>query len=320
LSVSPELVEKIAQAVAESFASALRQQAKPASEWEVVEEPFEKPVEEEPSKLVLKADSAPEALKELKPLRTGTILDELFLSIDGSLLGGIPLCGQFIITGLPGSGKSILVEEIAVRTAYEGVKVLFVTSEDQWKARTERFDLQSRMAIKAEILRLNWEKIAGNLYILDAATYPELREWESFVKAYRYAIEQYKIELVIVDSLTLLEAYRGALKYRLAELMRYNQNAGVTAIFINQRSAERWDSYDIAGGIGLAHLADGTIIVDYGRVYYEDQMHDLNAKRGEFVRIVRVLDCRLTGFRRERIRVEITDDGFLRKVDKHEPS
>ncbi|HDN02169.1 MAG TPA: hypothetical protein ENF42_04250, partial [Candidatus Bathyarchaeota archaeon] len=177
------------------------------------------------------------------------------------------------------------------------------------------FDLQSRMAKKAEILGLDWGRVAENLYVLDAATYPELREWERFVEAYRYAIEQYKIDLVIVDSLTLLEAYRGALKYRLAELMRYNQNAGVTAIFINQRSAEKWDTYDIAGGIGLAHLADGTIIVDYGRVYYEDQMRELNAKRGEFVRIVRVLDCRLTGFRRERIRVKITDDGFLRKAD-----
>lgn len=315
MSVSPELVEKIAQAVAESFAQALKQPAKPSSEWEIVEEPFEKPVEEAPSKLILRADSSPDAIKELKPLQTGTILDELFLSADGSPLGGIPVCGQFIITGLPGSGKSILVEEVAVRTAYSGLKVLFVTSEDQWKAGTERFDLQSRMAKKAEILGLDWGRVAENLYVLDAATYPELREWERFVEAYRYAIEQYKIDLVIVDSLTLLEAYRGALKYRLAELMRYNQNAGVTAIFINQRSAEKWDTYDIAGGIGLAHLADGTIIVDYGRVYYEDQMRELNAKRGEFVRIVRVLDCRLTGFRRERIRVKITDDGFLRKAD-----
>ncbi len=315
MSVSPEIVEKIAQAVAKSFAQALKQPAKPSSEWEIVEEPFEKPVEEAPSKLILKADSSPDAIKELKPLQTGTILDELFLSVDGSQLGGIPVCGQFIITGLPGSGKSILVEEVAVRTAYSGLKVLFVTSEDQWKAGTERFDLQSRMARKAEILGLDWGRVAENLYILDAATYPELREWERFVEAYRYAIEQYNINLVIVDSLTLLEAYRGALKYRLAELMRYNQNSGVTAIFINQRSAEKWDTYDIAGGIGLAHLADGTIIVDYGRVYYEDQMRELKAKRGEFVRIVRVLDCRLTGFRRERIRVKITDDGFLRKAD-----
>ncbi len=315
MSVSPELVEKIAQAVAESFAQALKQPAKPSSEWEIVEEPFEKPVEEAPSKLILMADSSPDAIKELKPLQTGTILDELFISADGSSLGGIPVCGQFIITGLPGSGKSILVEEVAVRTAYSGLKVLFVTSEDQWKAGTERFDLQSRMAKKAEILGLDWGRVAENLYVLDAATYPELREWERFVESYRYAIERYKIDLVIIDSLTLLEAYRGALKYRLAELMRYNQNAGVTAIFINQRSAERWDTYDIAGGIGLAHLADGTIIVDYGRVYYEDQMRELNAKRGEFVRIVRVLDCRLTGFRRERIRVKITDDGFLRKAD-----
>jgi hypothetical protein len=71
----------------------------------------------------------------------------------------------------------------------------------------------------------------------------------------------------------------------------------------------------MAGGIGLAHNLDGTIIIDYGRVYWQDQQIDLASNRGEFVRISRVLDCRICNFERRRIRVEITSDGFLKVLE-----
>jgi hypothetical protein len=71
----------------------------------------------------------------------------------------------------------------------------------------------------------------------------------------------------------------------------------------------------MAGGIGLAHNLDGTIIVDYGRVYWQDQQVDLAVNRGEFVRISRVLDCRMCNFERRRIRVDITQDGFLKAIE-----
>ncbi|MCK4498307.1 hypothetical protein KAU25_03825, partial [Candidatus Bathyarchaeota archaeon] len=131
-------------------------------------------------------------------------------------------------------------------------------------------------------------------------------------EVYRYVIEKEKIDLAIIDSVTVLESYRGALKYRVMEIARHNQMKGVTCIYVNQRGKEAWDTYEMAGGIGLAHNLDGTIIVDYGRVYWENQRIDLEAKRGEFVRIARVLDCRMCNFRRDRIRVDITNDGLLR--------
>ena len=84
-----------------------------------------------------------------------------------------------------------------------------------------------------------------------------------------------------VDSVIVLEAYRGVLKYRIMELARYNQVHGVTGLYVNQKSVERWDSYDMAGGIGLGHNLDGTIIVDYGRIYWQDQQVDLDANQRE---------------------------------------
>jgi KaiC/GvpD/RAD55 family RecA-like ATPase len=311
-------VEKLMKAMAKTLAEAMKTAKTPTDEWELATKPMKTEIErkeKELSEFVLRPDEAAEAKKPFVGFPTGTFIDYLFLTPEGKPLNGVPVCGQFAITGLPGAGKSILVEEIAVRVAAAGRKVLFATAEDTWKSVTPRFDLQSRMKQKADILGLDWNKIRENLFVLDTVFYPELRGWNTFAETYRYVVEKEKIELAIIDSVTVLEAYRGALKYRVMELARYNQLHGVTGLFINQRSAEHWDTYDMAGGIGLAHNLDGTIIVDYGRVYWEDQRIDLEAQRGEFVRIARVLDCRLCNFERRRIRIDITSDGFLRATE-----
>ncbi|MEM3608820.1 MAG: ATPase domain-containing protein [Candidatus Bathyarchaeia archaeon] len=311
-------VERLMKAMAKTLAEAMKGATAPADEWELATKPMTTKIERKEEKLsafVLRPDEAPEAKKPLIGFPTGTFIDNFFLTPEGKPLGGIPICGQFAITGLPGAGKSILVEEIAVRVASSGRKVLFATAEDTWKSATPRFDLQSRLKQKADIIGLDWEKIRQNLFVLDTVAYPELRDWNTFAETYRFVAEKEKIELALIDSVTVLEAYRGALKYRVMELARYNQINGITALYVNQRSSEVWDSYDMAGGIGLAHNLDGTIIVDYGRVYWQDQQVDLALNRGEFVRIARVLDCRMCNFERRRIRVDITSDGFLKALE-----
>jgi len=314
----PTNVEQIIETMSKTLRNAMSGLREPSDEWELAKKPMETAIEDKKDVLgrnVLQPDLAPEAMKPLLGSPTGTFLDNLFFRSSGEALGGIPAGGQLAMTGLPGAGKSILVEEIGVRVSASGRKVLYVTAEDTWKSPTPRFDLQSRMKQKADVLGLNWEKIRQNLFVIDTVFYPDLRNWSTFAENYRFVVEKQGIELVIVDSVTVLEAYRGALKYRVMELARYNQLRGVTALFLNQRSAETWDSYDMAGGIGLAHNLDGTVIVDYGRVYWPDQQRELDLKRGEFVRIARVLDCRLCNFERERIQVDITPDGFIRPVE-----
>ena len=311
-------VEKLMKAMVKTIADAMKTAQTPPDEWELATKPMATKIErkeEKLSSLVLTPDAAPEAKKPLLGFPTGTFIDNFFLTPEGKSLNGVPICGQFAITGLPGAGKSIIVEEIAVRVAASGRKVLFATAEDTWKSATPRFDLQSRLKQKADILGLDWNRIRENLFVLDTVAYPELRDWNTFAETYRYVAEKEKIELALIDSVTVLEAYRGALKYRVMELARYNQVNGITALYVNQRSAEVWDSYDMAGGIGLAHNLDGTILIDYGRVYWQDQQVDLALSRGEFVRISRVLDCRMCNFERRRIRIDITPDGFLKALE-----
>jgi KaiC/GvpD/RAD55 family RecA-like ATPase len=311
-------VDKIVKAMAATLANAMKEAREPADEWELATKPMTTEIQRKEKKLgalVLQPSASEQAMKKLEALLTGTFIDRLFSTHEGKPLNGLPVVGQFALTGLPGAGKSILTEEIAVNVSASGKKVLYTTAEDTWQSATPRFDLQSRMKQKADLLKRDWTVIRKNLFILDTVMFPELRDWTNFAETYRYVMEKENIDLAIIDSVTVLESYRGALKYRVMELARLNQIKGVTCIYVNQRSRESWDTYEMAGGIGLAHNLDGTIIVDYGRVYWQDQQSDLEVKRGEFVRIARILDCRMCNFERERVRVDITKDGFVRPVE-----
>ena len=310
-------VDKIVKAMAATLANAMKEAREPADEWELATKPMTTEIQRKEKKLgalVLQPSASEQAKKNLEALSTGTFIDHLFFTHEGKSLNGLPVVGQFALTGLPGAGKSILTEEIAVNVSSSGKKVLYTTAEDTWQSATPRFDLQSRMKQKADLLKRDWDTIRKNLFVLDTVMFPELRDWNNFAETYRYVMERENIDLAIIDSVTVLESYRGALKYRVMELARLNQIKGVTCIYVNQRSKESWDTYEMAGGIGLAHNLDGTIIIDNGRVYWQDQQTDLEVKRGEFVRIARILDCRMCNFERERVRVDITKDGFVRPV------
>jgi KaiC/GvpD/RAD55 family RecA-like ATPase len=295
---------------------------KPQNEWTVAEEPFKTELSTEDvnkkagyEDLITKPSTSKEVKPSMKIFETGTVLDKLFVDAKKKSLGGIPNGIQMGVTGIAGSGKSILIGEVAIKSAAKGIKTLLVTAEDIFIARnSDRFDLQARLMAMAKELGLAWDTIKDNLLVMDVVANAELRDWSTFVDVYRYIVEQNKIQVVLFDSVTVLEAYRGSLKYRIMELCRFGQTRGITSIYINQRVDEDMDKYNMAGGIGIAHGLDATVIVDFGRLYYGDQIDDLKGKRGELSRFIRVMDCRMSGFVREHIGMEVTSAGLLRTL------
>lgn len=321
MSLTPE---QIAALVGQAVSVAMTQQpAQPvADEWSLAEAPMETDISlvddvglADYEVLISHADDITETRKKLTGHPTGTLLDDLFLDHEGKSIGGLPKTAQMAMTGLAGSGKSILISEIALKSAAKKQKTLLVTSEDVFKTSSERFDLQARLMTKAEILELDWPTIQDNLFVLDAVSNSDLRQWKSFAETYRYAAMKHNIKLSLIDSVTMLEDRRGQLKYKLMELCRFNQENGITMVAVNQRTKEDWDKYEMAGGHAIAHAVDGTILVDYGKTYHPDQVAELG-KRGTFVRMVRVMDCRLCNFVRTRIPIEITKNGFIRRLER----
>lgn len=319
-----EEAREIVELMAKKIMDAIKPQE---NQFELASKPFqskEQKEKEEAEKLILKPNEAKNVDKKLQEFKTDTFLDDLFLDHEGKSIGGLPFGVQLGVTGLPDVGKSILAQEIVLRVCDRNNKVLFVTSEDAWRVASPRYDLESRMKEKAKIIRndildstfdVYWGRfITKNLFVMDTIEFTELTDWETFAQTYKYICQKEKIDLVIIDSVSLLDNYRGALKYRLLELCKFNQTNGITAIYVNQRSTDEWDSYKVAGGIGISHGLDALLIVDYGKAWNSLVKRDLNVKQGTFVRIARLTGCRLCAFDGHYHECIITSDGFLKLV------
>jgi len=282
------------------------------SKVDEITRPFNSPMDNLPESVFTKISEDSQKLLALHSTRT--FLDAFFLDKNDKPMGGIPVAAQIGLVGLPDSGKSLVAQELALKLADAGDKVVLVTAEDAFQTANDRYDLQSRMMDMAEKFFLNKVSLKENLFVLDTVSKSQLRDWQTFIIAYRNLVEKEGCKYLVFDSLTLIEDYRSAIKYRLLELVRYNQLHGVTALFISQRATEDADKFGMAGGIGLSHILDIVFALDYQKVWSGDaQMKlDMGVKQGEFVRFIRCLKCRLCGFDGRYHRIEITKDGLVK--------
>lgn len=286
-----------------------------------ISESFNKPIQMTTESLTTKPNDAKVKTK-IVVFHSRTFLDQFFLDTDDKPLGGIPKVAQIGVVGNPDVGKSLIAQEVALRLASDGNKVIFTTSEDIFQSDNDRFDLQSRMKQMATFLGLSWENIKQNLFVLDVIAHGELREWNTLVSTYRVLVEREKAEFLIVDSLTLLDDYRAGLKFHLGEFVRYNQKKGVTGIFISQKATEdAIDQHGLAGGIALSHLLDVEFEINFKKLSsWDAQMKiDTEAKQGELLHFVRILKCRLGKADMRYHKLEITKDGILKMVVSSKP-
>jgi len=300
-------VQKIAAELAKNMHDILKDAQYP-NEVELASQPF-RTERKKKATLVIRPDPAAEIKTQLTVIETETFLDKLFVNETRDPLNGIPKVIQMGIVGVSGSGKSILVQEMALKLLKK-YKVCFVTSEDAFKTDNERLDLQSRLKQKADALQLDWEELRKNLYVFDTVRYSQLRDWYEFVNEYRALVDEVGIQIIIVDSITLMETRRGALKRRILELSRYNQAKGITGLYVCQRSVEETDKFAMAGGMGVAHNLDSVICIDFGKASGVMKA-ELGKKQWELTHFTRMLSCRLCGFNRHYYECEIVN-GFLR--------
>ncbi len=311
-------LQEVAELLSTMLSQTIQKAKSDSSEWELATEPFKKEIKEMEKwqGKIVKPTMTTEQKKKIEPFQTYTFLDEMFLDENDKAINGVPFGANIILTGLPNSGKSLLIEEVALQTASRGVKVCLVTSEELFHADTPRYDLESRLIERAKTLKLEWDKIKENLFVIDVVANAELRDFHNFVSAYRYLVMKEKIDLLLLDSLTMIEDSRGQIKYRLIELCKYNQINGITAIMVSQRATDSSDSLSLAGGIGLTHIADIVMELDYKKISNWDATlkADIECKNGEIIYFFRILKNRMTRFKANYYRYEITKDGLVRLV------
>ena len=277
-------------------------------------EVFDKPLNVTAKLLVTKPQDEV-SKKNLIAIKTGTLLDKMFIGNDDKEIDGIPAESSIIVVGTPNTGKSLLLSQLALSLSSLNHKVCFVTSEEVFRSDSARLDLETRMQERAKVMGLNWQQLKSNLVVLDCVAHAELREFTTFVSTLRYLVETEKVEIVLIDSLSLIDDSRNQLKFRLLELTRYAQKHGLTLVLVSQRATDDPDSLSVAGGLSILHVADIVAELDQKKASSWDSALKIDipdVKQGQLVNFFRVQKCRLCKYRANYFKYEITKDGLVK--------
>ena len=246
---------------------------------------------------------------------TGTKLDEMFYKIeqeDGKFvkkpLGGIPYLAVLNLTGVPDTGKSVLAEQFAVTQANLGYKVLFVTVESPANF------LYTALKHKAQALGADFEKVEKNIVVIDASENDELRENpKALIDTMAYAIKEKKVTNTIIDSITGLYEHKEVMARQIVrQFFNFLKKFRQTAILVSQkRSAQASESAEAAGGLAVAHIVDGTIVLDKKLIETRWDVNLYGLPLGSVIRTIRIDGCRLCGHDSRTWVFEITELGTI---------
>jgi len=267
------------------------------------------------SELVYELSELKQKAPELFGIPTGTKLDEMFWKIEfeedkpvKKPLGGIPYLSIINLTGIPDSGKSLLAEQFALFQANQGYKILFITVESPANF------LYTSLKIKAEYLGLDFERLSKNIVVIDASENTELRENPRvLMDTMAYAIKEKRTNNVVIDSITGLYEHKEIMARQIVrQFFNFLKKWKQTAVFVSQkRSTQGAETAEAAGGLAVAHIVDGSIVVDKKVIESKWETSLYNLPVGSVLRTIRIDGCRLTGHDTRTWVFNITEGGTI---------
>lgn len=266
---------------------------------------------------VFLGSQAIEKAPEIKGIPTGVEgLDDLFFVVreeKGKLvkkpLGGIPAYSVFNITGISDTGKSLLVEQFALKQASLGHKVAFVSVE------TPANFVAMSLKLRATAMGLDFEELEDRLIIIDAASNSVIREnLPDFLETLAYVIKTYKVKFTVIDSVTgLFEHKEVQARAVVRRLFNFMKKWYQTALFVSQkRSGHEGLTAEAAGGYAVGHIVDGTMVLAKEVIDSQFKAKMYSQAVGDLVRLFRIDGCRLAGHDSRTHYLEITETGLLR--------
>lgn len=242
-------------------------------------------------------------------------LDELFFIVtseNGKLvkksLGGIPAYSVLNITGVSDTGKSLMVEQFAVKQASIGEKVAFITVE------TPANFLVNSLKLRAQAMGLHFEEFEDNLIIIDAASSTRLREnLPDLLSTLAYVIQTYKCNFTIIDSITgLFETKEMLARSVVRRIFNFMKKWYQTALFVSQkRSGHEELTAEAAGGYAVGHIVDGTLVLAKELIDSAFKAKLYGKGIGDIVRLFRIDGCRMCGHDTRTHFLEITESGLV---------
>ncbi|MCS7185459.1 MAG: KaiC domain-containing protein [Armatimonadetes bacterium] len=224
-------------------------------------------------------------------------------------LGGFPSYAVVNITGVPDTGKSLMVEQFAVKQASMGYPVLFVTIESPAPF------VASGLKQRATAMGIDYELVQDKIVLVDAASYSVLRHsLPTLLNTLAHAIKTYETKSLVVDSITgLYEAREMMARDIVRMLFNFAKKWRQTALFVSQkRSSHEQLSPEAAGGYAVSHIVDCSIVLSKVLITNRFEAKLYKAPVGEVVRLFRIDGCRLCGHDTKTHLMEITETGLVR--------
>ncbi|RKX57367.1 MAG: KaiC domain-containing protein [Thermodesulfobacteriota bacterium] len=242
-------------------------------------------------------------------------LDNLFFIVsseNGKIvkknLGGIPAYSVINLTGVSDTGKSLMVEQFAVKQASLGEKVAFITVE------TPANFVATSLKLRALAMGLNFEEFEDNIILIDAASSTRLREnIPDLLATLAHVIQNYKVKFTIIDSITgLFETKEMIARSIVRRIFNFMKKWYQTALFVSQkRSGHEELTAEAAGGYAVGHIVDGTMVLAKELVDSSYKAKLYKKEIGEVIRLFRIDGCRMCGHDTKTRILEITEEGLV---------
>uniref|UniRef100_A0A7J3ZKM0 UPF0273 protein ENM78_04315 n=1 Tax=Fervidicoccus fontis TaxID=683846 RepID=A0A7J3ZKM0_9CREN len=226
--------------------------------------------------------------------------------LDELLYGGIPKRNIVLLSGGPGTGKTIFGQQYLYKGLQMGEAGVLVVLEEH--------PVQARRNMSAFGWDVKPYEEAGRFAIVDAFTggvgeaarreryiVRSVDDMAEFLDVVKDAVKDAGAERVVIDSVSTLYLTRPAMaRSILLQLKRVLAGLGTTALFISQVSVTERGF----GGPGVEHAVDGIIRLDLDEI------------EGELVRSLIIWKMRGTKHDMKRRPFSITDEGIVVHKDK----
>ncbi|HDM89065.1 MAG TPA: KaiC domain-containing protein [Candidatus Bathyarchaeota archaeon] len=226
--------------------------------------------------------------------------------LDKILNGGIPRRNVVLLSGGPGTGKSIFGYQFLFNGLTRGQSGVLVTLEEhpvqarlsmaQFGWNVTVYEEKGRFALVDAFTAGIGEAAKRERYVVRA---PD--DFQMLIDVLRSAIKDVDAERVVVDSVTTLYITKPALaRSMVLQLKKVLSGLGCTSILISQVSVTERGF----GGPGVEHAADGIIRLD------------LDEMNGELKRSIIIWKMRGTAHSMKRHPFDITDKGLIIKPEE----
>ncbi|MDE1860804.1 MAG: hypothetical protein KGH72_03745 [Candidatus Micrarchaeota archaeon] len=231
---------------------------------------------------------APEA--EPKRINTGVI------GLDDILYGGVPVANQTIVSGDPGTGKTLLGFEILYRNAKINIPTTFITLEEGKINLIE--NVKSAYTYFDDIDDLIASKLLQvyELQVLD--TFKSRENWQAFIVGINKIVQSNASKILVLDSLTPLRPLAEddrTFTRSINSMVENFRNLGLTTFINTETNAEIKNE---APGLLGTYMFDGMIRLS------------TSSAQNSFQYLMRVIKMRRSNHRNSAMPYEVTQKGI----------